>query len=115
MAWRPVDVPASGLVEPDVLEAVEERGRVLLEALDGILGEIDAPRREEPEMRHVLQDQNLHLVVDLLALLLIHGPPSLLEEGVDLGYAPGVPVPPLGRVQGAEERGVGIGVAGGGV
>src|SRR5215467_7591930 len=111
MAWSPVGVPASGLVEPDVLEAVEERGRVLLEAPDGILGEVDALRREEPEVWHVLQDQDLHLVVDLLALLLIHSAPALLEEGVDLWYAPGVPVLPLDRVQGAEERRVGIGVA----
>src|SRR5262244_1697233 len=98
MAWSPVGVPALSLVEPDVLEAVEERGGVLPEALDGGLGEVDALRGEEPEVRHVLQDQDLDTVVDLLALLLIHGAPSLLEEGVHLRHAPGVPVLPLGRV-----------------
>src|SRR5713226_15257 len=64
---------ASGFVEPDVLEAVEQRRGVLLEALDRGLGEVDPVGREEPEVRYVLEDQDLHAVIDLLALLLIHG------------------------------------------
>src|SRR5712692_1716513 len=81
---------ASGLVEPDVLEAVEQRRGVLLEALDRGLGEVDPVGREEPEVRHVLEDQDLHAVIDLLALPLIHGAPVLFECGVDLRHAPGV-------------------------
>src|SRR5207302_1814282 len=69
----------SRLVEPDVLEAVEEGGRVLLEALDRGLGEVDPVRGEEPEVGHVLEDQDLHAVIDLLALLLVHRLPALLE------------------------------------
>ena len=88
---------------------------MLLEALDRGLGEVDPVRGEEPEVGHVLEDQDLHAVIDLLALLLVHRLPALLEGGVDLGHAPGVPVLPLGRVEGPEEGGVRIGVARGGV
>src|SRR5262245_49639078 len=69
---RPAGMPGprpSRLVEPDALETVEQRGRVLLEALHRGLGEVDGVRREEPEVRHVLQDHDLDAVVDLLALL----------------------------------------------
>ena len=57
------------LVEPDAFEAVEHRRRMLPEALDRRLREVDRVRREEPEVRHVLEDHDLHAVVDLLALL----------------------------------------------
>src|SRR5947208_12305943 len=90
--------PGSGLVEPYPLEAIEERGRVLLEALHGDLREVDRIGREEPEVRHVLEDQELDAVVDLLPLLRIHRPPALLEEGVELRHAPAVPVLTLGGV-----------------
>src|SRR6266540_1493382 len=103
--------PGSGLVEPGPLEAIEERGRVLLEALHGDLREVDRIGREQPELRHVLEDQELDAVVDLLPLLRVHRPPALLEEGVELRHAPAVPVLTLGGVQRAEERRVGVGVA----
>src|SRR5262249_22629654 len=85
----------SGLVEPDSLEAIQQGGRVLLEALDRGLGEIDRVGGEQPEVRHVLEDHDLHAVVDLLALLGVHGAAAVLEESVDLGHAPAVPVLPL--------------------
>src|SRR3989440_31659 len=103
--------PRSRPVEPDALEAVEEGHRVLLEALHGRLREVDRVRGEEPEVRHVLEDQDLDAVVDLLALLRVERPPPLLEQAVELGDAPAVPVLALRGMERAEERGVGVGVA----
>ena len=105
----------SGLVEPDAVEAVQQGRRVLLEALDRRLGEVDRLGREEPEVRHVLQDQDLDAVVDLLPLLLVHGPAAVLQQGVELRHAPAVPVLALRRVERAEEGRVRIGVAGRGI
>src|SRR2546425_2085580 len=95
--------PRSCLVEPDSFEAVEERGRVLAESFHAGLGEVDRIGREEPEVRHVLEDHELDAVVDLLALLLVHRASALLQQRVEVGHAPRVPGLALGRVQGAEE------------
>src|SRR5438034_31578 len=99
----------SRLVEPGALEAVEQRGRVLPEALHRRLGEVDRVGGEEPQLRHVLEDHELHAVVDLLALLGIQRAPALLQHGVEVRHAPRVPVLALGGVQRAEERGAGAG------
>src|SRR6266446_7719822 len=88
-------------VQPDSFEAVEERGRVLAESFYAGLGEVDRIGREEPEVRHVLEDHELDTVVNLLALLLVHRASALLQQRVEVGHAPRVPVLALGRVQGA--------------
>src|SRR5262249_56521919 len=103
------------LVEPDPLEPVEVRRGVLDPALHVRLAEIDVVSREEPEVWHVLEDHDLDLVVDLLALLLVERPPTLLQEPVQVRNAPAVPVLPLGGVEGPEEGGVGVAVSGSGV
>src|SRR5207245_3755784 len=82
---------ASCLVEPDSFEAIEERGRMLAESLHRGLGEVDRIGREEPEVRHVLEDHDLHAVVDLLALLRVHRAPALFQQRVEVGHAPGIP------------------------
>src|SRR5262249_41403301 len=87
------------LLQPHALEAVEERRRMLLETLHRCLREVDRVGRVEPEVRHVLEDHDLDAIVDLLALLLIHRAAAVLEEGVQLGNAPAVPVLAFGRMK----------------
>src|SRR5712691_11844872 len=99
---KPLPLPLLSLlclIDPHALEAVQQRRRMLPEALHARLREVDRVRREEPEVRHVLEDHDLDLVVDLLALLLIQGAPSLFEHGVELRDAPRVPVLTFRRVE----------------
>src|SRR5438552_17249925 len=84
---------------------------MLPEALHGRLREVDRVGREQPEVRDVLEDQDLGAVVDLLALPRLERPPPLLEQLVQFGNAPAVPVLALRRMERAEERGAGVGVA----
>src|SRR5436309_12405206 len=84
---------------------------MLPETLHGRLREVDRVRGEEPEVRHVLEDQDLDAVVDLLTLLRVERAASLLEQAVELGDAPAVPVLALRGMERAEERGVRVGIA----
>src|SRR6266511_4161314 len=80
-------------------------------ALHRLLCEIDQFGRKEPQLRALLQQNELDLIIDSLALLEVRLLPSHLQQLVALRIVPAIPILAECGVKRPEKSGVWIGVS----